>query len=345
MKILATCTGGGVGDLLAALPALQALERHFGSRVDVLATPYAAPILEGQPAVGAILRDELSVPVAEFAERLRPRGYSHAVVFWSNARIASILARARIPHRIGQSRRLYSFRYTTRVPVRTETGDVTSHWTDVQMDYARALGVAPETSDYQIAIPLTDGDRAHAQTVLDALGLREPFVLLHAVRGVSSHAAHWPGATFAALGDALSQAFGAPVVLTGSQRERDIAQGIAAAMRARVYNAAGLSTLRSFAALARRAIVVVALDSGPMHVAAAVGAPTVGIFALRTDLPNRWRPLGPQVAVVEPSYACPRSCRKETCRSFACYAALPIDRVLSAARDVAGRGSAVEVAL
>ena len=166
-------------------------------------------------------------------------------------------------------------------------------------------------------------------------------MLLHAVRGVSSHAAHWPSETFAAMGDALSQAFGAPVVLTGSQRERDIAQGIAAAMRARVYNAAGLSTLRSFAALAQRAIVVVALDSGPMHVAAAVGAPTVGIFALRTDLPNRWRPLGPQVAVVRTELCVPalvperdlsaRSRATQRSPSIACY---------RLARDVAGRGSA-----
>jgi ADP-heptose:LPS heptosyltransferase len=335
VKILAACTAGGVGDLLFALPAIQALHRHFATPVDVLATPYAAPILEGQPSVGAILTDDGSSQAAALSERLRLRGYTHALVFWSNARIASVLAKAGIAQRVGQSRRLYSYRYTKRVPVRTETGDIISHWSDVQMDYARALGVQPEPADYQLSIPLSQADKAQAQAVLDKLAVREPYVVLHAVRGISASAAHWPAANFAALADALAQEFSAPVVLTGVERERPIAQRIAELMRYPGPNAAGLSTLRGLAALARRASVVVALDSGPMHVAAAVGAPTVGIFALRTDLPNRWRPLGPRVAVVEPSYACPWFCKKETCKTFACCAALSINDVLLAARTMA----------
>ena len=58
-------------------------------------------------------------------------------------------------------------------------------------------------------------------------------------------------------------------------------------------------------ALAERARYVVAMDSGPMHVAAAVGAPTVGIFALQSDEPDRWAPLGPRTAVVRAVYPCP----------------------------------------
>ncbi|MBV8222328.1 MAG: glycosyltransferase family 9 protein, partial [Candidatus Eremiobacteraeota bacterium] len=95
---------------------------------------------------------------------------------------------------------------------------------------------------------------------------------------------------------------------------------------------AGQTTLRSLAAVLARADVVVALDSGPMHIAAAVGAPTVGIFALRTDLPMRWRPLGERVVVVEPTYPCPPWCRKETCKTFDCYRALDPSLIVAAAR-------------
>ena len=73
-----------------------------------------------------------------------------------------------------------------------------------------------------------------------------------------------------------------------------------------------------------------------MHIAAAVGTPTVGVFALRTDLPNRWAPLGEHVAVIEPSYPCPPWCRKETCRTFDCYRALDPIAIVAAARSVAG---------
>ncbi|MDQ6781071.1 MAG: glycosyltransferase family 9 protein [Candidatus Eremiobacteraeota bacterium] len=334
MKIIGACTGGGVGDLIAAMPAIQALHRHFCTRIDMLTTSYAAPILHGQPAVGAVLHDDGDRPLAEIAMEIGRRGYTHAVVFWSNPRIAALLWHARIPTRVGQSRRLYSFRYTKRVPVRTERGDITSHWSDVQMDYARALGATPQAQDYVVSLPLYDADKAQAQSVIDRLSIPDPFIVLHAVRGISSQRAAWPAATFARLADGLSNALSAAVVLSGSQRERSIAGEIAGRMQTPGINAAGLSTLRGLAALMQRAAVVVALDSGPMHIAAAVGAPTVGIFALRTDMPKRWRPLGPHVEVIEPRFPCPPRCRKETCRTFACYAALPVELVVAAAQSL-----------
>lgn len=335
MKVLAAVTAGGIGDALAALPAVQALHRRFGAGVDFLTTPYAAPILEGQPAIAEVLTDDGRSSTAELAARLGERGYSHAVVFWSNPRISSIVRRAQIPVRVGQARRLYSYRYTVRVPVRTETGDRESHWTDVQMDYVRALGVHPQAADYQIGIPLSAADEADARRVLDGLQLRSRFVMLHAVRRISAQAPHWPVERFAALADALAEHYHAAVLLTGDVQERALVEGIRQRMTRAGFNVAGKSTLRGLAALAHRADVVVALDSGPMHVAAAVGAPTVGVFALRTDLPGRWRPLGKRVAVVEPSYPCPASCTKERCRTFACYAALPVDKIVAVACKLA----------
>jgi ADP-heptose:LPS heptosyltransferase len=67
-----------------------------------------------------------------------------------------------------------------------------------------------------------------------------------------------------------------------------------------------------------------------MHLAAAVGAPTVGIFALQSDEPDRWAPLGPKTAVVRATYPCPPDHRKETCPNYACIEALDRARVLAA---------------
>jgi ADP-heptose:LPS heptosyltransferase len=84
------------------------------------------------------------------------------------------------------------------------------------------------------------------------------------------------------------------------------------------------------------------MDSGPMHVAAAVGAPTVGIFALRSDEPQRWAPLGPRTAVVRGTYPCPRWHRKETCPDFACVRELPQGEVIAAALRLAGASGAAQ---
>jgi ADP-heptose:LPS heptosyltransferase len=335
-RVLAVCTGGGTGDLLAATPAMQALRRHLGASLYVLTSPYAAPLLEGHPAVDGIIVDDGRAPIDDVARRVAALSCTHAVVFWSTARIAAVVARAGIPVRVGQSRRLYSWRYTIRVPVRTESGDRASHWTDVQMDYARALGAAPQPDDYRIVVPFTVADSAEAAAIIDRNAPGGRFVVLHAARGMRLDAVQWPVESFAAIGDALGRAFDVPVLLTGSEDETRVINRIAGAMRERGVAIAGETSLRGLAALLSRAALVVALDSGPMHIAAAVGAPTVGIFALRTDLPQRWRPLGEHVAIIEPSYACPHWCRKETCKSFDCYRALDPDAIVAAARSVAG---------
>jgi heptosyltransferase I len=334
LRILATCTGGGVGDLLATLPAISALHRRFTERIDVLTTSYAANIIAGQPAVGEILVDDDVEPVRVLAQRLAAARYSHAIVFWSNPRIAKALQQANIPVRVGQARRLYSFRYTKRVGVRSETGDTTSHWTDIQMDYARALDAVPQASDYRISLALTQQDVREAEELIARTAGERRFVVFHAARGITVHAAQWPSAHFATVADSLARAFGATILLSGYDKEAPFVAQTAAAMTQPVHNICGRTTLRGFAALAQRALVVVALDSGPMHIAASAGAPTVGIFALRTDLPSRWQPLGPRVAVVGPQYPCPPRCRKETCATFACYAALDAEAVVAAAASL-----------
>ncbi len=334
-RVLAVCTGGGSGDLLAATPAMQALARTFERKLTVLASPASAPLLQGHPAVETVLVDDERESIDDAAARVKALNCTHAVVFWSTARVAAIVYRAGIPVRVGQSRRLYSWRYTIRVPVRTERGDRSSRWSDVQMDYARALGVQPVPHDYRLVIPIGADDRAQADALLHRAAPSGRFVIFHAARGMRLDGVRWPVDNFAAIGDALGEAFEAPVLLTGSADEAPVIARIGAGMRAPHAVVAGETTLRELAALLARAEVVVALDSGPMHIAAAVGAPTVGIFALRTDLPQRWRPLGDRVVVVEPSYPCPPWCRKETCKTFACYRALDPGVIVAAARTAA----------
>jgi heptosyltransferase-1 len=343
-NILAVCSGGGIGDLLAATPAVKALHRHFGDPLTVLATPYAAPVLQDHPSIREVMLDDGTESDRDLARRLAERKFTHCVVFWSTARIAGAVRRAGIPVRVGQARRLYSWKYTTRVTVRTENGDTTSHWTDVQMDYARVLGAEPLSSDYIIEVHLRPEDIAQAEALRTLHGIPPRFAVLHAARGINLDRVRWPVEHFAAIGDSLEAAFEATVLLTGSTADAPTIDAIGRNMTAKHAVVAGQTSVMGLAALLSRAAPVVGLDSGPMHLAAALGAPTVSIFALRTDLPDRWRPLGPRVAIVRPSYPCPPWHRKETCRTFDCYAHLPAGEVIAAARAVAPRSADVDPA-
>jgi ADP-heptose:LPS heptosyltransferase len=79
-----------------------------------------------------------------------------------------------------------------------------------------------------------------------------------------------------------------------------------------------------------------------MHIAAALGIPTVGIFALKEDFPQRWRPLGERTAVVRPDkIPCTRHCQKALCPRFSCYEAVTAEMVIQGV-EAAMRGKSGE---
>jgi ADP-heptose:LPS heptosyltransferase len=164
--------------------------------------------------------------------------------------------------------------------------------------------------------------------MLAAHDVARPYVVLHPTRGIAAARQRWPIEPFASLARDLRANVGVRVVVSGDAKDRSIAAEIAASGDA--VSLAGETSIAEFAALASGALAVVAMDSGPMHLAAAVGAPTVGIFALQSDEPDRWAPIGPRTAVVRAVYPCPPAHRKETCPDFACVRHLDIAAIVRA---------------
>ncbi len=322
-RALLVAAGGGIGDTLLAGVVARALRARYAA-VDAVVLPAHLELAAHIPALERVL---------PLGQRLRAR-YAAAVVTWATARTALLPWRARIPLRAGQARRLYSGLFNRRVVVRSERGDRTSHWTEILLDYARALGCDAPGAAPEFA--LHDDDRRAAEALLRVHDVRGPFYLLHPTRGLSAQHARWPTAGFAALARRLVARDGVPVLVSGAPADAPLAEAIAAAAGRGVLTVAGATSIGAFGALAARARAVVAMDSGPMHVAAAVGAPTAGIFALQSDEPDRWAPRGPRVAVVRPSYPCPPAHRKETCPDFACVRELDQTRILAALDGLLG---------
>ena len=293
-RALLVAAGGGIGDTLLAGVVARALRARYAA-VDAVVLPAHLDLAAHVPPIERTV--ELGAPL--------PARYDAAVVTWATLRTAVVPWRARIPVRVGQARRLYSPLFTKRVVVRSELGDRTSHWTDILLDYTRAIGC--DAADTTPAFSVRDDERAAAEALLRA-------------RGVG----------FVALAKRLMARDGVPVLVTGSPDDAAIAQAVADGAGSGVTSVAGATPIGAFGALAERARAVIAMDSGPMHVAAALGAPTVGIFALQSDEPDRWAPKGPRVALVRPTYPCPPGHRKETCPDFACVRALDESAVLAA---------------
>ncbi|MGH7714912.1 MAG: glycosyltransferase family 9 protein [Vulcanimicrobiaceae bacterium] len=315
--------GGGVGDTFLASVVARALKTRY-AEVDMLAAPAHRSILRGNPDISMILEDAS-------AAALRTRAYDASVCTWATFENAMVPVTARIPVRVGQARRLYSILFTKRVSVRSELGDRTTHWTQIMLDYARAVGC--DTNDAQPRINVNAEDRAESQQLLDRARITGQFAILHPTRGIA-RPDRWPLQPFVRLINALVERYEMPLLVSGSRQDRPLIERMFAEARteprsftqrnAAAINISGTTSLRGFTALAERAQFVVAMDSGPMHLAASTGTPTAGIFALRSDEPERWAPLGANTVVVRGLYACPPAHRKETCPDFACVSALDI---------------------
>ena len=331
-RALVICTGGGIGDVLLATPVMRALRTSYDEVVALTATAHRE-VLENDPDLTEIWTDD--VPFARQVARIRAGRFDASVTTWATARSAALPFFGGIAVRAGQARRPYSALFTRRVVVRSELGDRTTHWTQILLDFARALGC--DTRDATPVFNVPARARESSRHLLAARGVGDAYVVLHPTRGIAAARERWPVARLGELSRALGAAEGVPVVVTGAGRDRAIADAVAAVSGA--VSIGGVTTLGEFGAIAAGARAVVAMDSGPMHVAAATGAPTLGIFALQSDEPDRWAPLGLRTAVLRATYPCPPNHRKETCPDFACVAALDIPRVLASVRALRSRAS------
>jgi ADP-heptose:LPS heptosyltransferase len=325
-RALLVAAGGGIGDTLLATVVARALRTRY-AHVDALVLPVHREVAQAVPEIDRVFPFEGSA--LDIGLRLGRERFAAAVVTWATLRTAQVPVLARIPVRVGQARRLYSGLFTKRVVVRSERGDHTTHWVQILLDYARAIDC--DVLDDRPALVTTLAEERDAAALLRVHDISGSFALLHPTRGLSAQRARWPIAGFIGLAQALAERETLPLLVTGSRDDAPIAHAIANAAGRSTISIAGATSLGVFAALARQAALVVAMDSGPMHIAAAAGAPTVGIFALQSDEPDRWAPLGPRTAVVRATYPCPPDHRKETCPDFACVRALDIPAIVAAA--------------
>lgn len=330
-RALLLCDGGGIGDSLLASVVARALHARYRA-VDALTLAGHADTLAHVPDVARVIVDT-GKNFPQLVRQLAGGRYQAAVVTWATFRAALLPCAAGIPIRVGQSRRLYSSLFTHRVGVLSETGDSSTHWSQILLNYARAIGC--DTADAQPRFETTPQDEAEAETLLAAHGGAGEYALVHPTCSISHRRPIWPLDGWVTLTRSLLQTYGCKMFVTGAAADEPIAQRLA--RRAGVISLAGKTSIGVFAAIARRAKFFVVMHSGPMHVAAAVGTPTVGIFPLQADFPDRWAPLGRAVAVVRPSYPCRSRELMETCPDYACVRNLSLRNVMAALEDVLQR--------
>jgi heptosyltransferase-2 len=203
-----------------------------------------------------------------------------------------------------------------------------------QVEHYLALGAPAgmfRPKEPALAWTITPADRAEAERFLAGAGLgrRDRFVAF--APGASfGPAKRWLTGHWARLADRLLLEHGDQVVLVGGAEERGIAARIAAMTARPVVSAAGALSLGGTAALIARSRGFVSNDSGLMHIGAAVGARTIGLFG--SSNPAWTRPFARTAQALWGHVPC-APCFRRTClpgRGYACQAALTVDAVTAA---------------
>jgi heptosyltransferase-2 len=275
-----------IGDLMLATPLLDALKTR-GDFVGVLASPYAAPLLETDRAVDALILDQ---PGA--AREIQRLGFDTALLLWGTWRNAWLAWRLNIPNRVGASGRPFSMLLSQRIPLRRSQGLKSE--SDYNLDFFGSP--APAVS----AAPRLHLDAQASQAALNWLkskGLENP-VMLHPGSGGSAQ--NWEPERYAEFGVELKRRYAVSLLVTAGPQEMGLASQVASACGAVALDQA--LPLRVFAALCGQASLFVSASTGPMHLAAALGAPTLSLFPpLRAMGPRRWAPRGNPRAVLTPA--------------------------------------------
>ncbi len=280
VRKIAVLRANSLGDFIFVLPALDALRAAYpDAEIILLGREWHRAFLTGRP--GAINR--VIVVSKEWDSVAGWRDTPPEVIAASFAPLVNERFDLAVQlHGGGRNSNPFIARLGARVTAGLKAPDAPplDYWVPYvyyQPEVARYLevvarvGAPAVTLEPQVAI--TEADRAEARLAVPETGA--PLVALHP--GAMDPRRRWPPTLFAAVGDALA-AMGATVVVTGTPDERDTIAATIGAMQTPAHNLCGKLSLGGLAALLARCRLVIANDTGPLHLALAVGTPTVGIY-------------------------------------------------------------------
>ena len=321
-----------MGDSILTIPALEALRRaRPEAEITLAVRPWVSELFEQTSAVDHIQVYDRSLQHrgwrgrSRFVSELGRERFDIAILFPNSFESAYLAWKAGIPERIGYATDGRSLLLTRRLNISREI--LFQHQSLYYLEILRQAGFIPLLPPVpQVSLVISGTRHQRARQLLSAKGVSEGKLLVGLNPGAFyGSAKRWLPDRYAALADRFVDASGADVLIFGSASERTMADSIAHEMRHPAKIFSGETTLGDLAALLKCCSLFVTNDSGPMHLAAAVGTRTVAIFG-PTDSQTT-APLGPHTRVVKHPVSCSPCLLRECPLDHRCMTSVSVEDV------------------
>lgn len=335
-----------MGDVILSTPAIECVKKKFPqSEVFVLVKEELAPLLRGLSFVDQVVTLPKSKSSQLLAETLKPLQLEWALVLQNTRWVSRAIKLARIPLRVGPANNWSSYFYFNQ-RVAQHRSRVEFHEAEYNLHLLKAAGI--EDAMNWLGSPKvqmgTAEDRAVVSEWRKANSLLEPFLLIHP--GMGGSARNWSFAAYQSLIQGLAQEMNHKCVVSIGPQDYDALEALSRTFReeknVQFWISNPMDSLTRFVELVRQAGVVVAPSTGPLHLAAALGVATVGLFPpIRVQSAKRWGPYRPVggTQVFAPSVKCPAKhhCLGHRCAEWDCMEKIQVREVLLAIASVFGQ--------
>jgi len=313
----------GVGDVLLSTIVTPNLRNAFPhAKIDYLTEPASVPVFTGNQFIDdVVVFDRKSMSGLDLIRLVRSKRYSMVIDLFGNPRTALVTRLSGAGIRVGYRFRGRSYAYNRIVEPR---GGIV-HNTQFNLDALESLGIA--IIDRNLYFPVNSDDEMFINRFLEKeeIGDRN-LVAINTSGGWSTK--RWGLDRFAELADRIQSRHKVPIVIVWGPGEREEAEALSSRMTHRA-TLAPATTLKQLGALFQRCAFLVSNDSGPLHIAAAMGTPVVGIYGPTN--PKLQGPYGAGHVVVRNETVPCLGCNLTACPiNHPCMKELSVDMVESA---------------
>ncbi|MFH1398402.1 MAG: lipopolysaccharide heptosyltransferase II [Candidatus Omnitrophota bacterium] len=333
-RILITRTDR-IGDVVLSTPVIKALRKNYPSAyIAMMVSPYTEDIVSGNPDLDEVIildKDDLHrnlKGVWELSRDLKKKRFDLAIALHPTNRVHLVIFLAGIPKRIGYNRKM-GFLFTDKIKHLKQLGE--KYESEYNFDLLKPLGI--ELKDRDLFIPLKKESEDWVNELFALKSIKPEDRILAINPGASCRSRIWPAERFAKVVDGLIEKYGFKVFILAGPKDVNMADKVIAQMEHKAINLAGKTSVSQLVSILKRCELIISNDSGPVHIASALGTPVVSIFSRSQKglSPKRWGPVGKRDIFLHKDVGCIECLAHNCVKGFLCLKAITIEDVVKAA--------------